>query len=204
MRGGAIPIAFTVVFTIFVAVVQVTGFRLQAAEKVAAPKADDVFVDEGDSDFEAIPVAKEPEESRSVEASAPVVDEPAVAASAEDQTDSVSVAAPDLASGESKEKSIDKPKRKKSAAPKKVVEKKAKRAVANSASSESGAKSLASGIYVVTKERCPMSREPASESPVVLTVKAEKKIWVEEVDGQWVRAFNKAGEPGYIQRDCVK
>ena len=59
-------------------------------------------------------------------------------------------------------------------------------------------------MFVNTKEACPMLREPAADGEKMLTVKAAKKIWVEEVDSSWVRAFNKAGEPGYVNRDCLE
>ena len=62
----------------------------------------------------------------------------------------------------------------------------------------------AHGMFANTKENCPMLREPASESEKMITVKADRKIWVEEVDGSWVRAFNKAGEPGYVSKDCFQ
>lgn len=60
------------------------------------------------------------------------------------------------------------------------------------------------GVYVTTKESCPMTRQPASESEVLLRVKPAKKIWAQKVEGgKWYRAFNKAGEPGYIEEGCV-
>ena len=62
----------------------------------------------------------------------------------------------------------------------------------------------AHGMFANTKQACPMLREPASESAKMITVKADRKIWVEEVDGSWVRAFNKAGEPGYVSKDCFQ
>ncbi len=62
----------------------------------------------------------------------------------------------------------------------------------------------ADGMFVVTQGPCKMSREPASDSEAIITVKASRKIWVENVDDSWVKGFNKAGTPGYISRDCVK
>jgi hypothetical protein len=63
---------------------------------------------------------------------------------------------------------------------------------------------LAKGLFVVTKEACAMTSEPAADGTVMLTVKSSKKIWVENVDDNFVRAFNKAGDPGYISKDCVQ
>ena len=71
-------------------------------------------------------------------------------------------------------------------------------------SSEKVAPVAAHGMFANTKQACPMLREPASESAKMITVKADRKIWVEEVDGSWVRAFNKAGEPGYVSKDCFQ
>jgi hypothetical protein len=48
-----------------------------------------------------------------------------------------------------------------------------------------------------------MTREPASDSAQMIVVKPSHKIWVENVDPNWVKGFNKAGEAGYISRDCV-
>jgi hypothetical protein len=59
------------------------------------------------------------------------------------------------------------------------------------------------GMFVVTKSACPMTREPASDSAQMIVVKPSHKIWVENVDPNWVKGFNKAGEAGYISRDCV-
>jgi hypothetical protein len=61
------------------------------------------------------------------------------------------------------------------------------------------------GQFVTTKEACAMLREPASdEGDKVGTTKANRKIWVENVDENWVKGFNKAGEAGFIKRDCVE
>ena len=68
---------------------------------------------------------------------------------------------------------------------------------------QKSAKGAAGGQFVVTKNACPMMRSPASEGEPMLVIKSEKKIWVEKVDGNWVKGFNKAGEGGFIQKDCV-
>jgi hypothetical protein len=61
-----------------------------------------------------------------------------------------------------------------------------------------------SGKFVVTKSECKMMRSPASEGEPMIVVKAEKKIWVENVDQKWVKGFNKAGDAGFIAKDCVQ
>jgi hypothetical protein len=61
--------------------------------------------------------------------------------------------------------------------------------------------SVGKGRFMTTTDSCPLLREPASAEQMTV-VKGERKIWVEEVDESWVRAFNKSGEPGYISREC--
>jgi hypothetical protein len=58
------------------------------------------------------------------------------------------------------------------------------------------------GTFMTTKDSCPMMREPASDGAPMIVVKPARKIWVEKVDKDWVRGFNKAGEPGYLSKDC--
>ena len=84
-------------------------------------------------------------------------------------------------------------------APKKAPKNSKKSKVAK-AEKKSGAK----GKFANTKTECPLLREPASDSEKMIVVKAPRKIWVEEVDGSWVRAFNKAGEPGYVSTECFE
>jgi hypothetical protein len=69
-------------------------------------------------------------------------------------------------------------------------------------SSEGTPKKYAGGTFLTTAEKCPMMRGPASEGEPMIVVKPSRKIWVEEVDGTWVKAYNKKGEPGYLNRDC--
>ncbi len=215
---------------------------------VSARANDDVFLDEGDGDFDSVPALPKP--AKAAPAAKPAKTESkgkkATAAKPAPQKAPASVAAPqavevpeperveippavdeanpaeaqaenDLPTaevvGESTHKTVvdDVPAQqnvteqpapaeepKKAASPKKQ----AKQAKVP-AKKKSGTK-LAQGVFVTTKEPCPMTREPASESAPMITVKAQKRIWVEEVDESWVRAFNKAGEPGYISRECVQ
>ena len=81
------------------------------------------------------------------------------------------------------------------APPKKLPKKKKPSKVASS-----GGK----GRFASTRDACPMMREPASDAEKMTTVRTDIKIWVEEVDESWVRAYNKAGEPGYVSKDCVE
>jgi len=60
------------------------------------------------------------------------------------------------------------------------------------------------GTYMTTKMVCPILRAPASESEPMSAVKVPRKIWVEKVDDQWVRAYTKSGEPGYVSTSCLE
>jgi len=160
---------------------------------------DNVFVDENDGDFDAYSIYPEytviddPEEGTKVievkrgtkELPKVTHEEPKVAHEEPKAVQEESKAPPAKAAEPVKQ--VEKPKK-----PKPVAEKKTR------------TKSTGAGLFVRTKEPCPMLREPASDSPAMLTVKASRKIWVQEVDEDWVRAFNKAGEPGYLQRDCLE
>ena len=178
------------------ALILILGFGLPvvaqevSSDDLAAKSADDVFIDEGDNDFElsldaSAPPAKSAATKKSVakKPEAPVkVDEqkpepPSVPPPAPEKTAAVEMPAP-------------------------VEEAKSKPA-AVATQKKSGPAKTARGVYVTTKEDCTMTREPASASVKMLTVKASRKLWVEEVDASWVKAFNKAGEPGFINRDCL-
>lgn len=91
-------------------------------------------------------------------------------------------------------------------AEKKAEEKAAKKAVAAKASkgSKSPARKTASKEgFRTTTTSCEMHASPASASPVVLTVPGSKKLWIEEHDESWVKAFRKKGH-GFLSRDCFE
>lgn len=175
-----------------------------------AANDEDVFLDEGDSDFSAMA----PDAGGSADAGTPPKDEapmppsnadadvmtpepadggsPAFAAPSEDSSGedaSMPAAKPEKKAKKAKKTAAAEPKKAKKAKPAAVAKK--------------SKKSSGGGMFVVTRDSCPMMREPASEGEPMITVKPSKKIWVEKVDEQWVRGFNKAGEPGYISKDCV-
>lgn len=148
-----------------------------------AQSPDDVFLDEGDGDFGSIPIPgtettsnPEPPSSFSDDS---LIAEPSASESSSDSND---YEAP-------KAKPSKKVKIAKQPAPAPV-----RKTVKNSGG----------GRFMTTKDSCQMRREPASEGETMITVKPYKKIWVEEVDQGWVRGFNKAGEPGYLNRDCFQ
>ena len=143
-----------------------TSFALHA---LSADKADRVFIDEGDGDFDSMPIPP-PTQLQGVPKAAPtqVAVKPAPV-----------VVKPVIAKSSKPMKSRG------SSIAAKIVRKDP-------------------GVYVMTREACPMTREPASESARMITVKPAKKLWVEKVEGgKWFRAYNKAGEPGYIDGNCV-
>lgn len=146
---------------------------------LAEDKADDVFLDEGDGDFDAVPA---------VPAGKAETAQPAVPAPAQPTAKVKKESAP-------KAKPAAVEAKKEAPAPAKPPAQKAKPA--------KSAEKKSAGIFVTTKSECPMHRAPASDSELMLTVKASKKLWVEEVDQEWVKGFNKAGEAGYISRECL-
>jgi hypothetical protein len=60
------------------------------------------------------------------------------------------------------------------------------------------------GSYMTTTDACPMMRGPAAVGEPMTLVKPARKIWTEEGDSQWVKAYNKSGEPGYVSKDCFR
>ena len=196
--------------------------------RTAFAAGDDVFMDEGDGDFDSMPApptaaTEAPAKKESVavkKVEAPreqAVEVPAAAEPmpmlAEDPAATPAPAAPDDSA-----KPVE-PKKKKSA--KKKKEKVAEAAapvedvaggsapMSTDTSSEAAAPaptkhkaSKGGGMFVTTKEACPMMRSPTTTGESMLTVKASKKIWVEDAGDGWVKAFNKAGEPGYVSKDC--
>ena len=174
-----------------------------------AANDEDMFLDEGDADFSTM----QPDTgSAPTTADAPPANEAPMPPSNADADD---VMSPEPAGGGSPafaEPSNEAPAGDDSGMPEEKPAKKAKKAKKPVAKAEpkkkapKAAKKSAggAGMFVVTKDACPMMREPASEGEPMITVKPSKKIWVESVDDQWVRGFNKAGEGGYISRDCVE
>ena len=242
--------------------IAVSVISVSPLKALGAGKADDVFVDEGDGDFDSAPVPKKqtfsktdkavspkekaatPPPMPAVEAAAPVAPARAEAPTATDVVvpEKELTEAPSASPETGKEVSDDTPALKEtpqaateaateaatgapsnqlpsvpapSAAapmglPKKVHAQKDSQKDSQKQASESTPHQhhkmtkKEAGIYVVTNGPCTMNRAPASESEAMITVKPSKKIWVQEVDDKWLRAFNKAGEAGYIARDCVQ
>lgn len=172
---------------------------------------DDVFMDEGDGDFDAMPAPPKENAPHHEETAVPKVAAPQPAMNTEDAvheeipqlTDDSSAAQPAPAPTEEVAKPATDVKPKADKKKKKAKEKTAQ--VETPAPTEAAAAPVAAkGQFVTTKDACPMMRSPASTGETMLTVKASKKIWVEDAgDGYW-RAFNKAGEPGYVAKDCVQ
>lgn len=158
---------------------------------------DDVFLDEGNGDFDAMPlnepapVAEEqppaPPSPGQQEEPMPLLTEDAGGMPGMEEAPVEQSAPVQKASKPKKEKVVKAEPKAPKASPKKV------------AKASSG-----KGSFVTTKDACPMLREPASTSETMLTVKPARKIWVEQAETGWVKGFNKAGEAGYISQDCVE
>jgi outer membrane biosynthesis protein TonB len=184
---------------------------LSIARTAYAEGASDVFMDEGDGDFDSMPappaatapVAEAPpkvEAPPKAEPVAPKVAEPRPAIKPEPEADNITMLTDDAAQPSATPAPTEDPAQPKEAKPKK--EKKSKKKKATASTEDTSVK--AAGQFVTTKEPCPMMRSPASTGETMLTVKASKKIWVEDAGDGWVKAFNKAGEPGYVSKECVQ
>lgn len=158
---------------------------------------DDVFLDEGNGDFDQMPIA--PEQPAVAEEQQPAPPAPEAQPSepmpmlAEEPESLPGMETPAVAEAPAPKKKEKKEKVAKSeAAPAPKAKKTAKKSVSSG------------GQFVVTKDACPMMRSPASTSETMLTVKPARKIWVEDAGAGWVKGWNKAGEEGFIAKDCVE
>lgn len=154
---------------------------------------DDVFIDEGDGDFDAMPLAPTAEE-KPVEPEKKAEDllpEPA-------PVQATSPGAGDLFE---QQEMTPPPQPEKPAKKPKAAKLPSKPAAQKTAKASKGVG--AKGKFVMTNASCPLMREPASTSEPIAHTAPSRKIWVEQVDTEWVRGWNKAGEPGYISSDCV-
>ncbi len=156
---------------------------------------DDVFLDEGNGDFDQMPIAPEqpavaeqPQAAPAPEA-APAEPMPMLA---EEPESMPGMETPAVAETPKKKAKKEKVARQEEPPPAPRAKKTAKKSVA------------AAGQFVVTKDSCPMMRSPASTSETMLTVKPARKIWVEDAGQGWVKGWNKAGEEGFIAKDCVE
>lgn len=170
----------------------------------AVENVDSVFIDEGDGDFEILPAQKtesqgfaQREQADSAEAGkdqssqagedAPKSGSP-VAASELKRTASKT---PKIVARVKEKRELMKPARELAAIPKPSVPKEGK------------PMKLAVGLYGIVKDACPMRKEKDQEANVMLTLRVGKRIWVERIDEEWVRGYNKAREPGYIRSTCL-
>lgn len=160
----------------------------------AQDSLDDVFLDEGDADFDTMPIPPTDKSAAEIEVpqQAPV-SSPAAAQVFDELEEPHTDDAGFPAVGQEEEVApAPAPKPVKKAVKKKTPKPKRKKAsISNSP-----------GRFMVTISDCPMLREPGAEGELMLTVRSSRKIWTEEVDPSWVRAYNKSGEAGYLSRDC--
>ncbi len=197
-------------FTLVIAAVAVLTVMTLARTAFAG---EDVFMDEGDGDFDSMPApptAQPPatEEPTKKQTAVPKIAAPRPAAPPGESSEQIPTLTDDSSQPEANPAPTVDPSAPLAAEPKekKVSKKKkspAKKAAA-SASNEEAPSAKVGGSFVTTKEACPMMRSPASTGETMLTVKASKKIWVEDAGEGWVKAYNKAGEPGYVAKECVE
>lgn len=181
----------------------------------AADNTDNVFLDEGDGDFESMPMATEApvapagsstQSTRSAENPANPAMKPSAIGASEDGTGaeatSANAAASSTAIGEEATEMHET-----TPSPAEGVERSmtsGKKAKKTTQAKKTAKSSSGKGGFKVTTSDCPMMRKPASEGSPMITVKATRKVWVEEIDQNWVRGFNKAGKPGYLNRSCFE
>ncbi len=183
---------------------------------------DDVFVDEGDGDFDTSMPAPAKTEEKKTEPAAPVAqkaepapdmsvveEELATPTIVEEKTDAPVPTNEDIFADEEPEtKPVvkeDKPVKKaveKKVATKKVVEKKVAKA-APKAKKVAKASKKGKGYFAWTADTCKLQRAPASTKSLGETA-ASKKIWVEDYDEKFVKVWNKAGEEAFLARECLK
>ena len=145
---------------------------------------DDVFLDEGDGDLAIESLGDSSDPVGNPEAS-----NPAAAKPTEDLKIPAESSAPEVVKAQTAEPA--KPK---------VTQKIEKKKVQKNSKSAQKSK----GHFGVTKGECPMHRSPASTSGKMLVVRSEKKVWVEDVNGKWVRGYDKDGKPGYLSKTCFE
>lgn len=190
---------------------------------LVAEASDDVFLDEGDGDFDtnaasaaeapkAAPVVKQEEpkkeepkkeepkkevvkEEPKATEPAPVVEQPAVPATDDVFKDDTPAQASEPAHVEKHMKTEKVVKHHE----KKKAEKHKDKAVAHHKAHKAEGK----GHFAYTTGECKLQRSPASEHSLGMT-KASRKIWVVDVDDQWVKVWNKDGHEAFISRDCLK
>lgn len=188
----------------------VSAIRAQAVEK----KEDSVFFDEGDGDFDPVPSASQTKPvSRPAESTdAAVGSSPEAGAGGESAPDEKNHERPahNPKIGKKSKKTLKQEPA--HGADTEIGEPSANFETGNKNASNAGGQAAKkakagkgdAGIFVTTKAVCPIRREPASESQPISKTRATRKIWVQKVDEQWVRAFVKSGEAGYISTDCLE
>jgi outer membrane biosynthesis protein TonB len=197
---------------VFAAVALLT--TMSVTRTAFASGSDDVFMDEGDGDFDsapAPPVAQVEQKIKKENVAVQKAPEPRPASEPLESTDEIPVLTDDASAvtpaptEDPAQPTAAQPKEKK--AKKKKPSKKSAVSASNDETpavpSEEPTHKAHGGSFVTTKDACPMMRSPASTGETMLTVKASKKIWVEDAGDGWVKAYNKSGEAGYVSKDCV-
>jgi cytoskeletal protein RodZ len=169
------------------------GLVLSACMLTLTPRqawaGDDVFVDEGEGDFESLPVTS--------------TTTPANKAEIQDALDVPTVAAPP-APAKSAAKSAAKTEKVSAksvvkaepviAPVEKVVEVKPAQKVRQPAST---------GMYVATTKSCPITPAMDATAEPLSFTKFPRKIWVERADGGWYKVHTKSGDTGYLAPECA-
>jgi len=180
------------------------------AQTRADEEIPDVFLDDGGFEdlAEPEPTAAAPAEGGETSVAAPTetsapTDEPGGEATAPSDTNVVETPAIEQPVKDVAPKPAKKPAKAKSMAEKKSNKSKAaKNKLAKNRSKKSRGVASKEGFRLL-KADCEMHESPSSDSPVLLTVKGSRKLWVENQGDGWLKGFRKSGH-GYMSEDCFR
>ncbi len=181
----------TRIFTLFMAfIVGVVLMMLPfASTKADPPSAEDVFLDDGgelNPDDSTSPAETEPGDTADV----PPMAAPVAGPTGHNEDDGEEEAEPVPVKIKSKPAKVEK-----SAKTAKQETKAPVKSVQQAANKKEGFRML--------KQDCEMHRDPASDSPVLITVKGDRKLWIEDVDDSWVKGFRQKGH-GFMEKNCFE
>lgn len=177
---------------------------LIAALTLAAPihqafaEDDDVFLDDGGT-IDEPPGAGVALPETAAEDAAPVLSAPGGAATATKSAGDDGFGSPfdsDENAGGDEDAAPAKPAKAKKA-------KAAKTAKADKPAASKTRKPASKEGFRTLKADCPMHESASGDSAVLITVKGDRKLWIEDHDANWVKGFRKNGH-GYMSRDCFE
>lgn len=162
---------FTLTFVLFLAT------SIQVVQ--ATPASDEIFLDEGDGDFEATPKVVQGDASAANEAKPVAIESAPVK--------------PAAAKSDVAKKTEAKKTEAKSQVSKNIKPETTPRKPASSA-----------GAFIRTTKECPLLSEPSESASQLSSVRAAKKVWSEKVSRNWYKVYVAGGTAAYLSDGCVK